>query len=363
MCDSFWSGSTLALLPSPQHNALVASLLGPHSVGAGNGKSPLVGIRNYASSENYFANVDKTRLYYSNWVAGKPNHLEQGIENCVEMKWSPEWSFNGGAEVGQWENRDCGEKRPYLCSHAEDPAIKEYDYNGSKQTWANQTCYDGWIPKSAGCYKFFTEKKSYDDASKFCQNAVDDQVSGAIKGDLVTFWDDYERNHAFSFFRDDSVERRNEVDLPFFGDFGIWVGLDKKRNETWRWIDEWPMTGTHWAPGSCFLKFKRLKLIKDILNQMMETALISAKKDSSSIKLAQLRCPLFAKQNSSISLQIGRILLIILAMLSTVMKTGANSTSTASEASRNRSRGIQPGKIAKLTAETWFRFIQNVRLI
>ena len=256
MCDSFWSGSTLALLPSPQHNALVASLLGPHSVGAGNGKSPWVGIRNYASSENYFANVDKTRLYYSNWVAGKPNHLEQGIENCVEMKWSPEWSFNGGAEVGQWENRDCEEKRPYLCSHAEDPAIKEYDYNGSKQTWANQTCYDGWIPKSAGCYKFFTEKKSYDDASKFCQNAVDNQVEGAIKGDLVTFWDDYERNHAFSFFRDDSVERRNEVDLPFFGDFGIWVGLDKKRNETWRWIDEWPMTGTHWAPGTCYLIFK-----------------------------------------------------------------------------------------------------------
>jgi hypothetical protein len=249
-CNNLWSGSTLAMLPSPQHNAMVAALLGPHTAG---GKSPWVGIKSFAQNEYYFANIDQSRIYYSNWVASKPNHLHTGLENCVEMKWKPEWNYNGGAEAGQWENRNCVERRPYVCSHPEDSMQSNYVYP-TEQSWANQTCPSGWIPKGAACYKFSTDKMSYEDASKYCQDAVSQEVSGAIKGDLMTFWDDYERNHAYSFFRDDSVDQRNDVTLPFFGDFGIWVGLDKKRNATWRWIDDWPMTGTHWAPGS-FLGF------------------------------------------------------------------------------------------------------------
>lgn len=53
--DGDWPGSSLAMLPSIEHNMLVASLLGyPYG-----GHNPWVGIYNYAYYDYYFANVNK----------------------------------------------------------------------------------------------------------------------------------------------------------------------------------------------------------------------------------------------------------------------------------------------------------------
>ena len=53
--DGAWPGSSLAMLPSIEHNMLVASLLGyPYG-----GHNPWVGIYNYAYYDYYFANVNK----------------------------------------------------------------------------------------------------------------------------------------------------------------------------------------------------------------------------------------------------------------------------------------------------------------
>ena len=80
------------MLPSIEHNMLVASLLGyPYG-----GHNPWVGIYNYAYYDYYFANVNKgktigsmeswrkilfsDRLKYTNWAKNYPNHLHANID-------------------------------------------------------------------------------------------------------------------------------------------------------------------------------------------------------------------------------------------------------------------------------------------
>lgn len=247
-CNAEWAGATLARVPTSQHNSVVASLLGPLK----SGYSPWIGISTFTYAEYNFAQINGDRLIYSNWMPQHPNHLQNGLEDCVELKWSTEFSYFGVSRLGQWENRPCSEEKPYVCSHEESGEFPTYEYpDDYVYPEAGVQCAEGWVPKEYGCYKIFLEEKSFNDANKYCKDEVEQRMQTA-KGSLVTFWDDYEQNLAFSFFRDDTVPARDEIKLETTFSKGIWVGMTKQREgnfRDWRWVDFWPIEGTQWAIG------------------------------------------------------------------------------------------------------------------
>ena len=248
-CKAEWEGATLARVPTSQHNAVVASLLGPLKAGY----APWIGISTFTYAEYNFAQINGDRLIYSNWIPNHPNHLQNGLEDCVELKWSTEISYYGVSRLGQWENKVCTEEKPYVCSHEESSQFPSYSYpKDYVYSEAGVECAEGWIPKEYGCYKIFLNEMTFNNANKFCEDEIKQRMPNAAKGSLATFWDEYEQNLAFSFFRDDTVPARDEIKLETSFKKGIWVGLTKQREgyfRDWRWVDFWPVEGTQWAIG------------------------------------------------------------------------------------------------------------------
>ena len=112
-----WPGSRMAILPSMEHNQLLASLMGP-----GRYHNDIwIGIYNHAYYDYYFSLDNFQKLVYDNWVPGYPNHVQGNINKCVRMKWTSETKFQGDAELGQWLNDQCTNvKLPWVCSHEQD---------------------------------------------------------------------------------------------------------------------------------------------------------------------------------------------------------------------------------------------------
>ena len=109
---------------------------------------------------------------------------------------------------------------PWFCSHAQsqsDFPMDSYEYP-SIYSQSNVKCPKGWIPYHTSCYKFFNEQRTFEEANNYCD---DQKPSGALVGNLLTVWDEYEQQFARTFLRDDSLATRSPVDLPN----GFWVGL------------------------------------------------------------------------------------------------------------------------------------------
>ena len=65
-CNADWTGARMAILPSIQHNHLLASLLGP-----GRYHSDIwIGVYNHAHSDYYFSLDNTDKLSYDNWATG-----------------------------------------------------------------------------------------------------------------------------------------------------------------------------------------------------------------------------------------------------------------------------------------------------
>merc|ERR1719370_2024212 len=89
-CSEDWAGATLAKIPTMEHNALVASLLGPSFAG----EFPWVGIYNFANYDYYFTQVDQEKLYFSNWETGLPSHTSSANQKCVQMNWRTKQTYH-----------------------------------------------------------------------------------------------------------------------------------------------------------------------------------------------------------------------------------------------------------------------------
>ena len=95
--------------------------------------------------------------------------------------------------------------------------MDSYEYP-SIYSQPNVKCPKGWIPYHTSCYKFFNEQRTFEEANNYCD---DQKPSGALVGNLLTVWDEYEQQFARTFLRDDALATRSPIDLPN----GFWVGL------------------------------------------------------------------------------------------------------------------------------------------
>ena len=263
-----WPGATLAMIPSIEHNMMAAALLGyPYG-----GENPWVGIHNYAYVDYYFLNINKDPLFYTNWAKNNPNHLHANLDKCVDFKWKKQEDYFSTQNLGTWENRNCNERRPYVCSHPYDaqytPANYRYpmDYAfPGKNILRRVCCYyrkhfiglgidcaKGWIPFRGSCYKYYANILNYESARKTCQDDIKAGMKGAKKGDLTTILDDWEYAFTRTFFRDDQVAQQDPRNVM---NGGIWIGLklnertdkDGMKYNNWGWVDGWPLEVSKWA--------------------------------------------------------------------------------------------------------------------
>ena len=106
-------------------------------------------------------------------------------------------------------------------------------------------CANDWLPYHSACYKLFTDKMTYSEASQFCAGNGPDN---AVNSDLLTMWDEYELELGKVFLRDDQLPNRDPDDIPD----GYWMGLEYGSDrgaefEQWKWIDGWPVTRSNWV--------------------------------------------------------------------------------------------------------------------
>ena len=95
---------------------------------------------------------NKTAFMYANWGAGEPNNAG-GVEWCLDI-----WRSNG-----KWNDANCGDVRPYVCS-----MDKSQQYPDSSPP-NPKNCPVGYQPIGSSCYKMYAEKKSYDAAKAACE--------------------------------------------------------------------------------------------------------------------------------------------------------------------------------------------------
>ena len=230
-------------MPTLEHNSMIASLLGPNRFGS----DIWVGIYNWAYYDYTFSMDNKEKLTYSNWMQGKPNHATTNQEKCVVMKWRTEKYYHGTTEAGQWENKMCTNsqlKYPWFCSHVQSNEFSRPSYQyPTDMALPLVKCDAGWIPYHTACYKLFMTPLKFDDANKACLGAIPD---GALTGNLLTMWDEYEMLFGRTFLRDDVVPNRDPDEFTK----GFWIGLQyagASWSRGWRWIDNWPLTRSNWA--------------------------------------------------------------------------------------------------------------------
>jgi len=89
-CNEEWDGAGMAIMPSREHNAMIAALLGPFYFGS----DAWIGIYNWAYRDSYFSLDNKDRLTYSNWAPGSPEHVQASEEKCGIIKWRSEFGID-----------------------------------------------------------------------------------------------------------------------------------------------------------------------------------------------------------------------------------------------------------------------------
>lgn len=203
-CESEWVGGMLAKLPSLEHNALVAALLGPSYAG----EFPWIGVYSFALYDHYFTQIDQENLYFSNWETGMPNHLSGSTRRCVQMNWRSKQTYhdlvklgisrllnlkrvcfvNYYTNLGQWENVACTELRPFVCSHEQ---VNQYSSNHRYPTYnllPGVVCAEGWIPYHSACYKLFLSPKRFTDAQKDCQDQLETMPTAKYRPGFKSFY-------------------------------------------------------------------------------------------------------------------------------------------------------------------------------
>ncbi|XP_015230321.1 PREDICTED: C-type mannose receptor 2 [Cyprinodon variegatus] len=157
---------------------------------------------------------DSSPVKYLNWDPDQPSHVEE--ENCVVVR---------SESSGRWQNRDCSDALPYACKKRPNATLDPF----TTDSWVNDYKYEcdvGWQSFQAGCYKLFSENRSWNEALKTCQKTDASLVSIHTLPEL------------------EFIIRNLKKDLE-----QLWIGLhDLDMQMDFQWTDHTPVTLTPWHP-------------------------------------------------------------------------------------------------------------------
>lgn len=106
-------------------------------------------------------------------------------------------------------------------------------------------CPEKWTHYNGFCYRYFSEKKTWDEAHSFCDSVyaggyVADRAYLKVRCDLPSIHSAKEQEFLYTFWK--SVRGENEHSL--------WIGLnDLRRDRDFDWVDASPVDYTNWAPN------------------------------------------------------------------------------------------------------------------
>ncbi|XP_019628122.1 PREDICTED: perlucin-like protein [Branchiostoma belcheri] len=105
-------GAILAAIKDAGENNFIKGLI----KNAPEGKYPLVWLGLFKPTGQWMW-TDRSRVGYSNWAPGEPNHRLIIKEDCGSMYFKTGKNWFGGRTryQGQWNNAKCGHHYPYVC--------------------------------------------------------------------------------------------------------------------------------------------------------------------------------------------------------------------------------------------------------
>ncbi|XP_072010898.1 macrophage mannose receptor 1-like [Engystomops pustulosus] len=167
------------------------------------------------NKENKFVWTDQSGVYYTNWAKGWPQHFRGSwsVTDCV--------AFQHGniLEAGTWIEEVCSLKRGYICQKYKDPHLPVIP--------TAPPDYNNYITYGDARYKFDRTKRTWDEARQECLKE---------KSQLASILDEY----TTSYLKLHLVKLKE----PF------WIGLysRKETRNTYKWVDNWRVHYTKWAP-------------------------------------------------------------------------------------------------------------------
>nr|XP_056713078.1 macrophage mannose receptor 1-like [Euleptes europaea] len=164
--------------------------------------------------EGLFLWSDGSTVNYTNWVNGAPSPPRRWSDHdfdCVTMIKNPEkWA-------GNWKDRKCSMKYGYICQKNTDP---EYSHSGTTIPAS------GYIHYGNSSY-FFTKKATWEEVRKECHSK---------NSELLSILNPYSQSFLWL-----QVLKHKEP---------MWIGLNSNvTNANYRWVTQWKMEYTNWAPG------------------------------------------------------------------------------------------------------------------
>lgn len=167
-----------------------------------------IGLNDLAQEGNYVW-INHAKPIYLNWKRGEPNN--KGNEDCVLMR-----------KDGYWNDEGCSVRNKFICERS---YIKPKFQTPQKPIGS---C-DGQLyedsNKQKWCIKYYSSKKTWDNAKQTCQG---------WKGDLVMIKSSQKSNWL-----------RHKLTANKF-----WIGLsDAARENQWKWSDRTELSFNMWSPG------------------------------------------------------------------------------------------------------------------
>ncbi|XP_069815127.1 macrophage mannose receptor 1-like isoform X2 [Dendropsophus ebraccatus] len=158
---------------------------------------------------------DQSGVYYTNWAKGHPHmyrFLIDGPIDCVVLQ------FGSILNAGTWAETDCSLEKGYICQKYKDPSFPVIPTTPPLRDYYNY---------GDASYKFDKTKRSWDEARQECRKD---------NAQLASILDEY----TTSFLKLHLVKHKE----PF------WIGLhsSNETKNTYKWVDNWGVRYTKWAP-------------------------------------------------------------------------------------------------------------------
>lgn len=156
--------------------------------------------------------LDGSVFDFINWAEGEPNNfLDQ--EDCIGMY---------TRASGYWNDQNCAHTEGRICKRPHHATLPP-----AQSTVAPEGhCPSGWLHVGSKCFKFFTERLTFDDARTACQA----QGPGV---DMISVHSSSEQAHLSAALGQMQVN--------------TWLGMRNERG--FHWVDQSAVTYTNWAPG------------------------------------------------------------------------------------------------------------------
>ncbi|XP_071951100.1 macrophage mannose receptor 1-like [Antedon mediterranea] len=151
------------------------------------------GMRDYQGELGY-QNSDGSVTNYFRWDANQPNN-NRGNDRCILMS----------ASEGKMAHESCSETRAFACKKRPSDAQTTLVV---PTTVMPGYCPSGWSTRGNKCYKFFEEKRAWNDSKAFCESN---------NGGLVAVNDEYDQAYLITLLRD--------IDYP------VWLGINDRDSE------------------------------------------------------------------------------------------------------------------------------------